>query len=373
MKVLFVTFGNLSIGEGGTSSVAYLNALADAGYQVYVIAAKVEIKDHPNIHVLLGEKSQKSSRKSIRMALFKAMKGKSYPLVHAVDEAVLYVTRFGKAKRHKIAYEASRCFTGTNGNAPFLHWRFFAGRYARLEKKIMANVATVFSSCDELSTDLKRIYRDVPVVQIADVPSQLLRTMGEVDRSTVSACFNTEVSFLVTCTILTRNRSEWRSVLLAARKTIENIPNTGFVFKGDLVDEAQDLAANLDIQDHCLFLSSGESDAFLEALSVSNVALFAPDLDMRYLHPELLTLLKSPALVVVVKKGSSTSLPTDRHCVRVNYTATAIAEGLLRGFQEPLLSFGIVAEAHQMIADRHSFSSFKHKVRMAYHELAGIN
>lgn len=373
MNILFVTYGQLSVGAGAIRSVSLLRALADAGNRIDVIAAKVDPDPHINIRILCGGDSKCCSRRGIRLAVMRAMGSKTYQVVHAVDDAIIHVARLGKLKKTKIVYEASRCFSGSNGEAPSWQWKLFPKYCQRMEKKVLRRSAVVFSSCDDLTADLKKVSDDVHVVQIEDIPAHPLFPGREVDRCKVIAQLEGGATFLVVCSVLPGNRSELRTLLLAARKVIEKVPRAGFFFKGVVDEEAQSMAANLDIRKRCVFLSAEDTKQFLSALSIADAALFVPQPGCRYLHPEILTLLNSPALVVAVHEGAYSTLLTDRNSLLVDYTATSIAEGLLRVVHEPLLAFGVVSDAQQLIADRYSFSSFKHRVRMAYHDLANMH
>ncbi len=309
----------------------------------------------------------------MRLAVLRAMAGNSYQVVHAVDEAIVHIARFGKLKKTRLVYEASRCFTGPNGNAPSWLWKLFPSHYHRKEKRILNRSAMVFSSCDDMTSDLKKLNDDIHVIQIEDIPAHPLFPRKEMDRATIAARFEGGVSFMVVCSVLPGNRSEIRTLLLAARKVIDKNPHAGFIFNGLSDDEARSMAANLDIQGRCVFLPAEDPEQVLSALSVADAALFVPRPGCRYPDPEILTLLNSPAVIVAVHEGAYSALLTDGNSVNVDYTATSIADGLLRVIQEPLLSYGIASNAQQLIADRYSFSSFKHKIRMAYHDLANTH
>lgn len=371
MNILFVTFGRLSIGAGALRSVSMLRALADAGSEVDVIAAEVSDGIHAHINILLGGADKPPSRRMMRRAVRHALKSKTYHVLHAVDYAAFYAVSLVKPRKMNLVYEASRCCTGPNGEAPCWHWKLFPTHYQRMERKVLRRAAMVFTACNDLSVDLSRISNDAHIVQIEDVPAQPLFGAKDADRIQAAPPFDGDVSFLVTCNVLSGNRGELRTLLLAARKVIDKKPGAGFVFKGFNEEEALRTAASLDIQGRCLFCAEDDTDRFLSHLAVSDAALFVPRPGCRYRHPDVLTMLNSPAIVVAIHESAYAAMLTDRNSLQVDYTATSIAEGLLRIIQEPLLAFGIAADAQQQIADHHSFSSFKHHVRMAYHTLAG--
>lgn len=373
MNILFVTFGELSIGGGNTRPVSVLRALADAGHQVDVVASRAKIPDHPYITLLAGDGDQSISEHRIRIEVLRATGRSSYDVVHAVDDAVPFVFWLCRLRRVKLVYDASRCFTGSVGIAPSLLWKWFPGYFCRLEKKILQQAAAILTPCQVLSEDLKGIDSDVKIVQVEDVPVQSLFSGREIDRSSLLNRFEGHSSFIVVCSILPGNRTELRKLLVAARKVVESIPHVAFFFKGDLVSEAAAMAANLDIQSRCLFLETNETEDFLSALDIADAALLVSQSGDRYVHPEVFTLLRSPPPLVVVQDGAYDKLLTEENSVQALPSPDSIAEGLLRVIQEPLFSIGIAAEGQQLIADNYSLSSFKHKIRMAYHEVLNKN
>lgn len=129
------------------------------------------------------------------------------------------------------------------------------------------------------------------------------------------------------------------------------------------------MAANLDIGGRCRFLDFSEAGLFLDALNAASAALWIPPPNRPYCDSAIFTLLHSPAPLVVVQENAYGGLLTEDNSFSVVRTADAIAEGLLRVIREPLFSLRLVTEAQQLIADRYSFSTFKHNVRMVYHEL----
>lgn len=373
MNILFVTFKSLSVGSGALRSVAFLRALADAGHRIDVIAPEVDAGNHPNIHILVNTSGKSYSRKKLRLALFRAVGGRHYDAVHAIDDAVLLVSRLCRLRRIKLVYEASRCFSGSDGDAPCWYWRFLRKRSRRLERKALTRSTLIFSSCEYLTSSLNNRADKIRVMQVDDVPAQTLYPNRDPDPDLLSPGFSGRADFLVVIRVLLSKREELRTLLLAARKVIDAYPGAYFIFKGADAQPAQELATNLDLQARCLFLENHEMDKYLTALSMANAVLFVPQSGQRYPHPEILTLLNSPAMLVAVNRGVYPSMLSESNSVQVEYTATSISEGILRAVQEPLLAFGMISEAHQMIADHHAFSSFKHRIRMAYHELSKVH
>ena len=345
MNVLFVTFGHLSVGAGNIRSVAMLRALADAGNQVDVIAAGIDCGTHPNIEMLIHTNAGRPARRTLRQGLKRAISSKSYHVVHVVDHAAIHAVRLVNIKRMHLVYQASRCFTGIHGEAPSWFWRLFPSYCRYMERRVLRRAALVFSSCEDLSADLGRMDSDIDLVEIEDVPAQPLFPKREVDRNMLPAHFDGGISFMVVCCVLPGNRGEMRTLLLAARKVLEKMPGAGFMFKGFIPAEAEAMAANLEIHERCVFCSDGETEQFLSVLSSADAALFVPPPGSRYRHPEILTLLNSPALVVAVDEQAYAPLLNERNSLQVDYTASSIAEGLLRVVQEPLLAFGVVADA----------------------------
>jgi hypothetical protein len=150
---------------------------------------------------------------------------------------------------------------------------------------------------------------------------------------------------------------------------IETVPDTAFFFMGDVNMAAQKMAANLDIADHCVFLSPEKPETFLYVLKIADAVLFVPQGNSRYIHSQVYTLLHASAPLVATHDSAYDEVLTEKTSVRVLPGSESIAEGVLRAIQEPLFSLAVAVEGQQLVADRHTYSSFKHKVRMAYHKL----
>ena len=88
-------------------------------------------------------------------------------------------------------------------------------------------------------------------------------------------------------------------------------------------------------------------------------------------HPMVYTLLYSGVPLVVLRGSAYDDVLGDHNAIRVLPDAESMAEGLLRVMQEPLFSIAISMEGRQQVAERHTFSSFKHRLRMIYHDLPG--
>ena len=369
MDILFVTFGELSVGGGNARSVSVLYALADAGHQVDVIASRALISEHPHINVLSKDSGSCISRNKLRTKTLRVTKRGSYDVVHAVDTAVSFIYQICKLRKLPLIYDASRCFTGTVGLAPSRLWTFFPEYFRRREKRILQYASVILTSCKALTDDLTNKVPAVVVVEIKDVPFQSLISRKEVDRSALLNRFKEKTSALVVCRILNGSSAELHKVLMTARKISEVIPHVSFFFKGVSLPEAKTVARNLDLSDRCIFLEPDEIEDYLEALDCADTALFVPHSGERYIRPELLTMLRSPAPVVAVHDEAYDDLLTDQNSMQVFSSAESIADGVIRVIKEPLFSIGIVTEGQKLISENYSFASFKHKIRMAYYEV----
>lgn len=369
MDILFVTFGELSIGGGAVRSVSILRALADAGHHVDVVASHVDLPDHPNIRILMGSQKNTISKYRLRMEVLWATGRHPYEALHAVGDAVVFLSGMARLRKIRLVYQAVRCFSGPVGNGPSCLWRFFPGHFQRLEKRILLQSTAVLTPCRTLTSDLLAMVPDAEVAQIEDVPAQSLFCGREIDRGALLSRFEEPSSAVVVCSILPGSRTGLRNLLMATRKVIDSIPAAVFFFKGSLVPEAKSMAASLDILGRCSFFAENETETFLSSLEIADAALLVPPSDGRYVHHEVFSLLRSSAPLVAVQNPAYGNLLTEQNSIQVLLSSESIAEGLLRAIQEPLFSLGIATEGQQLIAKTHSFSSFKHKVRMVYHEV----
>lgn len=366
MRILFITYGKLSFSGGNSRSIFVLRALADAGYQVDVLAPFIDLSTHTNIQVL-GDGRPLSLRKIQREALL-AVRRQAYDVVHGVGDAVIFASRLCRWRKIRLVYDAERRFFGDSGLMPSLFWKWFPKQFLKVEKKILTQASTIFSSCSALTTDLLGLDRELKISQIEDIPIQSLFPVRIKDQMALLGRFSGRTASIVVCSLLPDNRKELRNVLLAMRKVIESIPQVSFFFKGAMEQEAQELASNLDILEHCVFLSCFETEAFLVALDMADVALLSVPTGGRYVHSEVFTLLYSPAPLVAVQDGAYGELLDEKNSIQVLPSAESISEGVIRAIREPLFSVGVAVAGRQLIADKHSFPSFKHKIRMAYHE-----
>jgi glycosyltransferase involved in cell wall biosynthesis len=174
---------------------------------------------------------------------------------------------------------------------------------------------------------------------------------------------------VVVCSILPGATEKLRKVLMAARKVADAEPTAAFFFKGAQLDLGEKMATSLDIADRCIFLPSDDSESFLSILGTADAVLLVPPGTSCYIHPQVYTLLQSGAPLVAVRDSAFDEVLTDQTSIQVLLSAESMAQGLLRALREPLFSQAIAAEGRQLAA-HHTFSSFKHQVRMAYRQLS---
>ena len=366
MNILFLTFGKLSAFEDSARSLSFLRALVDAGHRVDLIAAGIEARLPSKVTVLDGGTEEKRSRRRLRRSALHAVKKNSYDVVHAVDDAVLFASRLVRIKKSHLVYDASRCFSMPWLGGPSWCWSLLASHYRRVEKRILAQSSLIISSNGRLSTDLSKHSRSKQVVQIEDAPSQALFPVG-------AEAFDVDADgtkpFIVFCRIFLQNRNGLKKVVLAARKVVEKVPHAIFYFAGAGADEVCPMAGSLDIDGQCRFLDLEDTEGYFSMLSLADVVLFVPRPHARYPLPEVMSFLQSSALLVAVHEKAYSHLLSDENCVLVNNTPGALADGILSRIRDPLRADELSESARKLVADHYSFSSFKHKVRMAYHSL----
>lgn len=371
MNILFISYAEMSLRRGDARAAAMLRALADADHRVDLAAPHTDLPDHPKIRVLAGGGKKPIRRATLRMECLRAARRGSYDAVHAVDEAVFFAMRLCRWKKTPLVYDAARRFTGRAGSGPSGLWRFFPKHLQRMEAEVLERAGTVFSPCSALTADLHGMDKDASVVQLADIPIQPLHARRDTCKSTLLESFGMRPGPVVVCSLLPGHAVGFRKLLMAARKVIDAVPDAVFFFKGGRHEQAVKMAANLNISDHCVFLSPDEHETFLSALEVADAILLVPSGESRYIHPQVYTLLHAAAPLVAIHDASCDEVLTEETALRVLPGSESIAEGLLRAIQEPLFSLAVATGGQQLVASRHTYSSFKHKVRMAYHQLPG--
>ncbi len=371
MNILFISYAEMSLRRGDVRAAAMLRALADAGHRVDLVAPHTDLPDHPHIQVLAGGGEKPIRRAVLRMECLRAARRGSYDAIHAVDEAAFFAMRLCRWKKTPLVYDAARCFTGKAGSGTSSLWRFFPKHLQRMEAEVLERAVTVFSPCSALTADLHGMDRAAPVVQLADIPAQPLHARRDGDKSTLLESFGKRPGPVVVCSLLPGHAVDFRKLLMAARKVVDALPDAVFFFRGGAHEEAVKMAANLDIADHCIFLSPDDHEVFLSALEIADAVLLVPPGGSRYIHPQVYTLLHAAAPLVAIHDASFDGVLTEETALRVLPGSESIAEGLLRAIQEPLFSLAVSVGGQQLVASRHTYSSFKHKVRMAYHQLPG--
>ncbi len=378
MNILFISYSEVSLCKGNVRAAAMLHALADAGHRVDLLASYTDLPDHPHIRVLAGGGGMPLRRAKLRMEGLRAAGRNSYDAIHAVDESVFFAMRLCRWKKIPLIYDAARCFSGKAGSGPSNFWRFFPKHVERLEAKVLERATVIFSPCSALTADLRGMDRDAAIMQLEDIPTQPLYARQDTDKPILPKPSGKRPALspskrpgpVVVCCALPGHAVGFRNLLMAARKVVDAVPDATFFFKGAPRGQTEKMATNLDIADHCVFLFSDEPEPFLSALEIADAALLIPCEKSRYIHPQVYTLLRAGAPLVTIHDPAYDEVLTEKTSVCVLPNSESIAEGLLRVIHEPLFSLAVALEGQQLVADRHTYSSFKHKVRMTYHDLA---
>ncbi len=367
MKILFISYASVSL--RGVRPVAMLQALAGAGHRVDVLAPFPGLPAHPNIRELLPESDHKPHRGRLRLEGIRTVGRVHYDAIHAVDSAVFFAHRLCRWKKIPLVYDAARCFSSLAGKEIPRRYRLFPSYFKRLEATVLERAGCVFSPCSALTADLAGLNRQATIIQLEDIPMQPLHGPRGLDKSTLLKRFGRRPSAVVVCCALPGWNSGFRDILMAARKVVDAAPDTAFFFKCTQRGQAKKMAANLDIADHCVFISDDDFETFLSALDIADAILLVPQGKSRYIHPQVYTVLNAPGPLVAIHNTAYNEILTEKTAVRVLPGSEAMSEGILRTIQEPLFSLSIGVEGQQLVAERHTYSSFKHQVRMAYHKL----
>jgi hypothetical protein len=370
MNILFLSYDTISLDQGLVRSVAMLYALADAGHRVDLLAPHCSLPDHPHISVLLERRTKPACRMKVRSTGIRAMGRGNYDVVHAMGDAVFHALDICRWKKTRLVYAASATSFGGTGLGSSGLDRLFPGYIAWLEGRVLDKAATVFSSCAAMTADIGRLNQDVQCVQLEDIPAQSLYSIPYAEESESQVTFNKGAGYTVVCSALPGHNIDLRTLFMAVRKVIETQSNTTFFFRGIPQQKVGKIVSSLDMKERCVFLPEDDPRPFLSALDNADAILMLPTAEDRYGHEQVYTLLHTGAPLVTVYQTAYDHLLTDRTSVRVLPNSESIAEGLLRTMQEPLFSIAIGMEGQQLIAGRHTYSSFKHKVRMTYHDLA---
>ncbi len=378
MNILFISYADVSLCRESVRAVAMLRALADAGHRVDLVTPHTDLPDHPHIRVLAGGEGETVCRIKLRaVALLAAWRG-SFDAVHAVDESVFFAIHLCRWRKIPLIYDAVRCFSARAGSGVFNLGRSPSKHLRVLEGRVLERADTVFSPCSALTADLRGVHRDARIVQLEDIPAQALYARRNTEKSLLLPSLSGKRPApgsskapgpVVVYRVLPGHARGFRELLLAARKVADALPEALFFFRGIPPGQAEKMAANLDIADRCTFLSPDEPELFLSALEIADAILMVPPGGSRYIHPQVHTLLQAGVPLVTIHDSAYDEVLTDKTSVRVLPNSESIAEGLLRVIKEPLFSLAVALEGQQLVTTRHTYSSFKHNVRMVYYGL----
>ncbi len=369
MNILFISYAEVSLCGESVRTVAMLNALADAGHHVDLVAPHVHLPSHSYIRVLSGNDDKPCCRATVYRRCLHAVGRGSYDAIHAIDQAVFFATQLSRWKKLPLVYDAAQCFTRKREGGTSKFRTLFSKHYRRIERNALDRASIIFSPCSALTLDLHTMEKEAPVLQLEDVPVQPLYARQDIGKTDLLKSFGKRRDSVVVCCVLPKDTVSFRTLLMAVRKVIDVVPETLFFFKGNRCDPAKKMATNLDIIDQCIFLSDQKPETFLSALNIADAILLLPQGGDHYIHPQVYTLLHAGAPLVTIHNKAYDELLTEKTTVRVLSNSESIAEGLLRVIKEPLFSQAIATEGQQLVAARYTYSSFKHKVRMAYHSL----
>ncbi|NNJ70880.1 MAG: glycosyltransferase, partial [Kiritimatiellales bacterium] len=294
---------------------------------------------------------------------------RSYDAVHAVDEVALFAAFIGIHRKAPVMYHARRCFSGPAGYPPSVLWKIFPAYFGRLEKKVLVRSSAVFSHSPRLSLDLKERHGRVRTFEFNDVPLQSLVANNTDEPHQLKKYFEVAPSHIVVFRVLSDTRKELGKTMRAVRKIADAVPATAFFIIGQTGPDAENMAASLDVKNRCAFLEQRQTEEFLAALDVADVSVLLPDPDGRYVHEDVYTLLRAAVPLVAVKDAVYDDLLNSGNSIAVLSDAASIADGVVQAIQEPLFSRSLAAQGQQLIADRFSYSSFRHKFRMACNEV----
>lgn len=344
-----------------------VKALVDCGHVVDLVAPAFDVEtiSMASVTMLSTSKGEGvSGRLQLRITMRNALLKKRYDAVHAVDDAVFAVRGLCRIRRIPLIYDARRRLSGSLRKVR-LSW--VGRRYLKQEKLVLEQAELVLSFCSMLTSDLKAILPGkARLAEFENVPLQLIRGGSLYSQQEPRG---TDDGPRIFCNCLGKN-VDMRSLLLAVHKVVDVIPKTTFCVRSSMRQEkAKQMAACLDVGDNCEFISDTSPD-YLESLRVADALLLVPDADARYLHPEVYTMLFGNAPLVAVQDKAYASILNELNCVEVLANTDAISEGLLQVLQEPLFAQPMAQSSRKKVFVQHTFSSFKHHVRMAYYQLS---
>ena len=364
MNILFLSDTGVSLQGGDVRNTALLFALAEANYQIDVIAPYLELPDHPRIRNLAPRKTPSVFTPLIlRIKAFQAILSSSYDAVHACGRIAFFSSTLCRWKKIPMVYDAATCFSGRSSCSSSSRFRSFS---RKKEKALLDSATRTLSSSERLAQKLQKISTNIESVQLKDIPLQPLLAHFGIKSTPNSRTGEGPVVFF---SILSPPSMSLSKLFLATRKVLDALPNCTFFFYGTDDASTRKLLTHLDLQDACTLLPSNRIEDFLSALSQADATVFIPASSRNDLHPQIYTLLQTgipllapdhPAYREVLDASVSISFLTE---------PDELSDTILSVLREPLFSHPIALKGQQRVTQHHTCSSFKHRIRMLYYDL----
>ena len=371
MNVLFISYSDISLSMESVRTTMMLYTLADAGYHVDVVAPRVDLPKHPQINCVLKKPLPQKNLFRIKLCFsaLQIVRQKKYQIVHAVDDAVFFAYDLCRFRKIALVYDARRCVAGAGVFEFSKLWKFSKNLFQRLEVRVLKKAGLIFTTCSTLSLDLLRIEKGAKVALVEDIPAQLILPPSNLEELHIDDFFDFKPRSIIVFNVLKTPLVRVKKILMAVRKIIDVEPDTALFFRGLGGDSVKKMVANLEIKKQCHFFANQDIELFFSILSRADTVVFVPSKADRYISSQLYSMLYSGVPLLTFQCSEFSDVLSEKNSVNLLPSATSVAEGVLRVLHEPLFYQGISSEGQQLMADQHTRSSFKHKIRMAYHHL----
>ncbi len=293
-----------------------------------------------------------------------------YDVVHAVEESAFLALPLLALRRARFIFDMDSLLSdqlryGERGG-PLL-----ARTAAALERRAMRRADFVLTVCQSLSDEVHARAPGARVVQIEDAP------IGPSAQEDAEGAARLRQELNLGCApavVYTGNFERYQGIdllLRAARTVLEQRPDVRFVLVGGEpahVAHAQELAADLDLGEGCLFTGLRPMEEMAAFMTFSSI-LVSPRTRGTNTALKLYTYMQSGRPIVATRLPTHTQVLDETCAVLVQPQAEDFAAGILGLLEDPERGEALAREARARVATRYSLAAFNHKVRQAYQDL----
>jgi glycosyltransferase involved in cell wall biosynthesis len=390
MKILMISPQPFFEPRGTPISVYQrLEALSALGHEIDLVTYHVgKDVEFPNVkihrvrkvkmiqHVRIGP-----SRAKILLdvlVFFKAIQlllGKRYDVIHSHEEASFFSMFLAWIFRTRHLYDMHSLLSKQLGNFNFGNKPIFIKIFSILETMVLKSCDAVITVGPDLERYVKTVGSDIRVVMIENIALQAYQTTilpDEVEQLKNKLELDGRLPIVYTGTY---ERYQGLNLALESVETVAKChPNVIFIFvgaKNQQAEEWNEIAREMNVQDHVLFLnvvSPVESMVYLAYAAV----LISPRLDGTTTPLKIYSYLHANKPIVATNITAHTQVLNSETAMLVEPNKDAFADGILHVLRDPELAECIAKNAQEFAKQKFSHQAYISKVNQIYQSLSSV-